>query len=213
MGTTITIPSDLKKTIQEYLHLRALMIRLHGELFKLGRKEDRYTCARRLGMISKQGGKKAFRFEHELEMDFLQDYLIHMYRPHGINLVEQVLNRNRYAEGSGEHSLLESMAKARFSVFQTKEIVSNAGVVARDLWNGNEYFITDTTLPQQEAVDFIIALRIFPMDGFWMHTGACLPFGPPAGAPRFSSINGTLDRKEEQQLNEKVVFEWREIFC
>jgi hypothetical protein len=213
MSITAVIPHDLEKTIETYQHLRALMIRLHSEMSRLARKDDRYTCAKRLGMLSKRSGKKALIFEHELEMDFFQDYLIHMYRPHGINLVQQMLNSNRYPKGSEERSLLERMATARFSVFRIEEVISTAGVVAHDLNTGDEYFITDMTLPQQDVRSFLIAFRIFQMDDFWMHTGACLPFGPSAEAPRFTSINRTLDRKEEQQLNENVVFKWREIFC
>jgi hypothetical protein len=210
MSTTAVIPENLEKTVEEYRRLRDLMIRLHSELFKLARNEDRYACARRLGMLSKQGGKKTFIFDHELEMDFLQDYLTYMYRPHGINLVEQMLNRKRYVEGSEEHSLLTNMAKARFSVFQIREIIAQAGVVARDLVNGDEYFVADMSLPQQNATGHMLAFRIFPMNGFWMHTGACIPFGPSAEAPRSTSEGSPLNRKEEQMLNEVILLKWRE---
>jgi hypothetical protein len=74
-------------------------------------------------MLVKQGGKRVIIFEHESETDIFQEYQIYMHRPHGINVVQQMLNRKRYPEGSGELRLLEGMAKARFSVFIVKEII------------------------------------------------------------------------------------------
>lgn len=210
MTLTPTIPADLEVTVEEYKRLRPIMTKLHTEISRLVRKDDIFACAKRLRMLSRQGGKKVILFEHDFEMDIFTDYQIYMHRPNGINAAQQMLNRNRYPAGSDERLLLDGMVKARFSVFMVKEIVKNAGFISFDLYTGEEFFIMDLTLPKQDVVGLMIGFRIFPFDGYWMHTGANLTLGKVRDAQTIKPL-GNLSVKEEQSLNDEVIFEWRSM--
>ena len=183
------------------------MTRLHSELSRLIKKDDLFACAKRLRMLAKQDGKKVVIFEHEFEMDIFQDYQIYMHRPHGINAVQQMLNRNRHPQGIDEQRLLEEMAKARFSVFMVKEIVRPAGFIGLDIQTGDEFFIMDLTLPQQDVVGLLIGFRIFP----FMHTGANLTLGQAPDMAGFKPLGKIEDVKEERDLNETIIFRWRSL--
>jgi hypothetical protein len=129
MTTPASIPANLSAAAEEYKRLRPLMTRLHTEISRLVRKEDLFTCAKRLRMLSKQNGKKIINFAHDFEMDIFQDYQIYMHRPNGINAVQQMLNRKCHPNGSDEQRLLEGMAQARFSVFMVTLLKDSVAVV------------------------------------------------------------------------------------
>jgi hypothetical protein len=210
MIPTATIPADLDATIEEYKRLRPIMTSLHTDISRLVRKDDIFACAKRLRMLGRQDGKKVIHFEHDFEMDIFTDYQIYMHRPNGINAAQQMLNRNRYPAGSDERLLLDGMVKARFSVFMVKEIVRDAGFISFDLYTGEEFFIMDLTLPKHDVVGLMIGFRIFPFDGYWMHTGANLTLGKVRDAQSIKPL-GNLSVKEEQNLNDEVIFEWRQM--
>lgn len=210
MIPTATIPADLDVTIEEYKRLRPILTKLHTEISRLVRKDDIFACAKRLRMLGRQNGKKVIHFEHDFEMDIFTDYQIYMHRPNGINAAQEMLNRNRYPDGSDERRMLDGMVTARFSVFMVKEIVKDAGFIGFDLYTGEEFFIMDLTLPKQDVVGLMIGFRIFPFDGYWMHTGANLTLGKVRDAQTIKSL-GKLSVKEEQNLNDEVIFEWRSM--
>ncbi len=206
---TTIIPADLEATAAEYQQLRPLMTELHTEIGKLVRKDAIFACAKRLRMLSRQNGKKVILFEDEFEMDIFQDYQIYMHRPRGINAVQQMLNRNRYPDGSDKRRLLEGMVKARFSIFLVKEIIKPAGFIGMDIYTGEKFFILDLTLPTQDIVGLMSGFRIFPYKNVWMHTGANLTLGQTHDVAGFQSYGTQLNEKQEQTLNEEAIFRWR----
>ncbi|ADW18861.1 hypothetical protein Despr_2726 [Desulfobulbus propionicus DSM 2032] len=206
------IPDNLEDLVAEYKRLWPLMPVLHARAAKLAGKEAIRACGKRLGMFSKQNGKFVIGFEHELEMDVFQDYLLYMYRPRGFSLVRQLLNRKLYPQGSDERMLLEGMIQARFSVFWLREIVPAGGVVALDVITGEELFILDQSLPQQgDAVGLLTAFRLFPFGDAWMHTGANMSFGRIEDAGDLRPLGRFLSEKEERQLNEANIRRWRAL--
>ena len=212
MIPSASIPADLDATVEEYKRLRPITTNLHTEISKLVRKDDLFACAKRLRMLGgKQNVKRVIHFEHEFEMDIFQDYQIYMHRPNGINAAQQMLNRNRYPAGSDERHLLDGMVKARFSVFVIKETVRDAGFIGIDLYTGEEFFIMDLTLPKQDVVGLMIGFRIFPFDGYWMHTGANLTLGKVRDFQSIKPLEKLTTVKEEQSLNDEVIFEWRQM--
>ncbi len=132
-----------------------------------------------------------------------------MYRPRGINLVQQMLNQNRYQHGSGERQLLELMINARFSVFLIKQIVPKAGFIGLDIYTGEEFLVLDQKILQKDAVGMLMGFRIFKFHNTWMHTGAGLVLGKISDINGFEPQRVLLDEKQEQLLNEECIFQWR----
>ncbi|WP_028313442.1 hypothetical protein [Desulfatibacillum aliphaticivorans] len=205
------IPNDLEKTVKEYKRVWPILTQLQMEIIGLAKKDAFLACAKRLGMLARQDGKKVVVFEHELESDVYHDYLIYMHRPRGMSLVRQMLNLNRYPQGSDQKNLLENMVKARFSVFWVKEVIRPAGFIGLDIVSGEENFILDRSIAKQDAVGAVLGLRIFPFGDIWMHTGANLSIGRLEDQSEIQPQNKLLTEKEERELNEEAIFRYREV--
>jgi len=205
------VPARIEELAAEYARLWPLMPVLHARIARLAGKEAIRSCARRLGMLSRQGGRSGIVFAHELEAEIFQDYLIYMHRPHGISPVRQLCNRRPYPPGSDEHTLLAGMVQARFSLFWIREVHPAGGFVALDVIRGGHFFILDRSLPQQDAVGLLSAFRIFPFREAWMHTGANMVFGTIGDRAGMQPAGRVLDSKEERAVNEEHIRRWRAL--
>jgi hypothetical protein len=205
------LPENIEELTAEYRRLWPLLPVLHANIGKLAGKDAVKACAKRLGMLNRQGGKIGIHFEHEVETDVFQDYLIYMHRPRGFSLVRQMLNRNRYPQGSDERMMLESMVQTRFSLFWVRELHPASGFVALDVITGEDFFVLDPTMPQQGEVGLLIALRLFPFRNAWMHTGATMVFGRIDDASGLQPQGRRFNEQEERELNEENIRRWRQI--
>ena len=205
------IPENLQTRMAAYKRLWPLMPVLHAEIFKLASPADVKVCGRKLRMLDKKGAKAGLHFEHPLEMDMFQDYLLYMYRPRGFSLVRKMMNRKRYPPDSDEQQLLAAMVQARFSVFWIREMHQGGGLTVLDMTTGNAYFIFDQSLPNQDLTGTLIGMRIFPFLEAWVHTGACIPVGEINDPAEFRPLNTALNELQERALNEQTLFRWRDV--
>jgi hypothetical protein len=205
------LPQNIEELTAEHQRLWPLVPVLHANIGKLAGKDAVKACAKRLGMLDKQGGKIGIHFEHALEMDIFQDYLIYMHRPRGFSLVRQMLNRNRYPQNSDERMLLENMVQARFSLFWVRELHPAGGFVALDVITGEDFFVLDQSIPQQGEVGLLLAFRLFPFLNAWMHTGATMVFGRIDDATGLQPQGRRFNEQEERELNEENIRRWRGI--
>jgi len=203
------IPENLEEIVTEYNRLWQLMPKLHRNIARMADKTAMKACAKRLGVTTKSGKKLGMSFETEYETDLFQDYLIYMYRPRGFSLARKMRNRKPYPEGSDEQKLLENMQQARFSLFWVKELIEDSGMVVLDVITGEELFVLDQTLPQQDVTGLLAAFRIFPFGDVWMHTGASMAFGMIKDPKDLKPTNRRLSEKEEQLFNEENFARWR----
>lgn len=203
------VPENIEELATEYNRLWQLMPKIHRSIAKMAEKNALKACAKRLGISTKSGQKLGMTFENDYETELFQDYLIYMYRPRGFSLVRKMRNRKAYPEGSDEQMLLESMQQARFSLFWVKELHPSGGMVVLDVITGEELFVLDQSLPQQEVVGLLAAFRIFPFRNVYMHTGASMAFGIISDPEGLKPLNRQLNDKEEQELNEENFSRWR----
>ncbi len=211
MEQSSVLPENIEELTAEHQRLWPLVPVLHANIGKLAGKDAIKTCAKRLGMLDKQGGRIGIHFDHALEMDIFQDYLIYMHRPRGFSLVRQMLNRNRYPQGSDERMLLENMVQARFSLFRVRELHPGSGFVALDVITGEDFFVLDQSIPQQGEVGLLLAFRLFPFRNAWMHTGASMVLGLIDDAADLQPLGCRFNEKEERELNEENIRRRREI--
>lgn len=205
------IPENREELVAEYKRLWPLMPRLHSNIAKLAETNMIKACAKRLRIFTKKEGKIGIGFENEYETELFQDYMIYMHKPRGFSLVRRTRNRKPYPEGSDEQMLLEGMNQARFSVFWVKELVPASGMVVLDVITGEELFVLDQSLPDQEVVGLLAAFRIFPFRDVWMHTGASMAFGIISEPQGLKPLGRRLNDKEEQELNEENFLRWRAL--
>ena len=180
MPTPAVPPENLAASVAEYARLRPVMTRLHGSAARLASKDKDAvrTCARRLQMLSRRNGRQVLVFEHELEAEIFQDYLLYMYRPRGFSFIREL-----YPEG---------------------------GFTALDLIRGEELFLFDQSIPTQEVRGVLTGLRVFPMLGAWIHTGANLDLGRVPEDRGLAPLGRVFGEREEREMNEYVIRSWRE---
>ena len=212
MPTPAVPPENLAASVAEYARLRPVMTRLHGSAARLASKDKDAvrTCARRLQMLSRRNGRQVLVFEHELEAEIFQDYLLYMYRPRGFSFVRQLCNRRRNPPDSDEQRLLVALAEARFSLFVIRELYPEGGFTALDLIRGEELFLFDQSIPTQEVRGVLTGLRVFPMLGAWIHTGANLDLGRVPEDRGLAPLGRVFGEREEREMNEYVIRSWRE---
>lgn len=211
MSTNTPLPNDPEAAHEEYQRLRPVLTRLHSDILRLLRKEDSLACAKRLGMLKKQEGKKVVRFGHPLEIPVFNDYQMYMYRSQGVNAVQIRYNSNRYPKGSDEQQLLAAMTRARFSVFAVSSVLPDIGITCLDVYSGESFFVMDRSLAQQQYTGLMTGLRIFPFRDCWMHTGINIALGSGAKIEEIIPLGALQTVKEEQELNESVIIKWREM--
>lgn len=208
---TPAVPTDnLAAKVEEYARLRPITMRLQHLAGQLAGKEAVRTCARRLQMLSRRDGRQVLAFEHELEADVFQDYLLHMYRPRGFSFVRQLCNRRRYPPDSDEQLLLAAMAEARFSLFVIQELNPEGGFTALDIIRGEELFVFDQAISQQGVRGALMGLRVFSFLGGWMHTGVSIDLGLMPEDSDVLPLKREFNEKEEREMNEYAIRTWRE---
>ena len=205
-------PDNIEELATEYQRLWPLMPVLHSRIARLAGKDAIKACAKRLGLLSKQGGRTGIAFTHDLEAEIFQDYLLYMHRPRGFSLVRQFFNRKPYPPGSDEHQLLSGMVQARFSAFWIRGVHPAGAFVALDVITGKEHVVLDRALTGQEAaIGLLSAFRVFPLKNVWMHTGANMSFGRIEDAGDLRPLGRVLNEQQEQELNEENIRRWRAL--
>ena len=203
------LPENIDELVAEYKQCWPLVSMLHGRMTTMAGKEAIKACAKRLGMLVRQGNRVGLHFGHELEADVFQDYLIYMHRPRGFSLVRQQYNRKLFPEGSREQALLAGMVQARFSVFWIRSVHPGAGCEMLDIISGDQVFLLDQSLAQHDSAGLLAAFRIFPFGAAWAHTGANMVLGRIEDAAGLQPMGRKLTEQEERELNEENVRRWR----
>ena len=205
-------PDNLAAALAEYGRLLPVMTRLHGIAARLAGTDKNAVraCARRLNMLDRRDGRQVLVVEHELEAEIFQDYLLHMYRPRGFSFIRQLCNRRRFPPDSVEQRLLTAMAGARFSLFFIRELYPEKGFTVLDIIRGEELFLFDRSIAEQEARGVLTGLRVFPMLGAWMHTGVNIDLGRLPDESGLTPLGREFDEQEEREMNEHAIRSWRQ---
>lgn len=211
MTISSAIPETVEALVAEYQRLWPLVPELHARIAKLADEKALKACAKRLGMFRRQEGRACLVFEDEMESAVFQDYLLHMYRPYGISLVQQMRNRKLFPVDSDQQRLLVQMAQARFTLVWIREHVPGAGVVALDVIGGNEGLVLDPSLSEQEVHGLVVGLRLFSWEEAWMHTGATMVMGTIEDTAGLQPLHQVLGEDDERILNEDNIRRWRTL--
>ncbi len=102
------------------------------------------------------------------------------------------------------------MAGARFSLFFIRELYPEEGFTALDIVRGEELFLFDRSIAEQEARGVLTGLRVFPMLGAWMHTGVNIDLGRLPDESGLAPLGREFDEQEEREMNEHAIRAWRQ---
>ena len=159
-----------------YKQLREEGKKLNQRVTRLLSRQAVTECAKKLRMLK----KGVLAFEEQMMMDVLMDYCIynHRYRHGGQNTARIFADEARPSPGSLDHTLIQAMLGAWYSVFGVVEVIEDRGVILLDLLSEREIPLIDRGLGSTAVRYLMLAGRILPMPGFCMTAGAFLPLDP-----------------------------------
>lgn len=163
---------DERPSLTEYRALRPTRLELNTRLVKELSGKTIRKGGRKLGLLD----HGVLYFETEEESNVLMDFCINDCREVGRNAVDRLLGRP--GVGDAERKLLESMQRARFSLFRIRRAVPGVGVETTDLLQEQDVFILDLNFSHSAVPGLTLATRIVPVGDDYMTTGAALPVEP-----------------------------------
>ena len=149
--------------------------------------------------------------EHEDHLAVVADYAVYEYRAGGKSAVERFADRPDALVGSDEHSLLNAMREARFTLVEILQIVPNVGVRALDHIYGRRLMLADVELSQTAKPGVVLATRLLSLPTFAMTSGAPLAFDRELAAFFLRGVGGgladlrLLPRRERKHLARHLI--------
>jgi hypothetical protein len=190
------LSADVSGIRATYVRLRAVQRSLNTILF---------------GMLSRKGIEESARaldfwedgviaFDDEADVQLLSDFAIYEYRAGGHNAVERYLARGDVGEGTDEHTVLEAMQKARFTLLAVEEALPEIGARALDLIYGEAVMLADLGLSETAVPGIVLATRLLAFPTFTMTSGAPLPFDPELAALFVTDLRQAFGRPERGDI-------------
>jgi hypothetical protein len=104
------------------------------------------------------------------------DWVIHDYVPPrlGHTIIEEFRKRNPGSLSAREREMLDAWSRARFSLFEVREVQSNAGVALTDLLAGGEFFVQDVSTAKRAARWDTYLARVEELDGLHHFTAVLM---------------------------------------
>jgi hypothetical protein len=163
--------SQDQQALAEYKSLRAKSRHLNSTLTKLLPKSAIMGGAKRLGL--RKG--KLLTFGEEDEISILLDYCLYSFRRGGKTIIERYLENTPLREKSEEMILLRAMVRSFYSIFVVKSIHKGRGVTLLDLLRDSTLFLMDVGIGSTANRGMLFAVRVLPLTGYCMTSGAFLP--------------------------------------
>lgn len=162
---------------------RKAVLTLYDKCRRINREHNTELCdgflksgeiiktAEQLGSLSEPEADGT-RGIYEEDVDALLDYTLHVtYKNH----IEEYMKERKGLLSGDEENILNAMQRPFFSIFAMERKHEIAGVILRDIFSKEEFWLVDRGLEASGGQGFTLALRIFKPADFWMSTGAPLP--------------------------------------
>lgn len=181
--------------IKDYRRYRKAGVNLNSKIIdKLFTREMTAASAKFLGIAldSEDGDKCVLNFESNHELDLLNDFLVYDWQEDNKTLIQQYLHQYG-ADSKAERDLLAAAIKAYSSLFEVILVDADRNVVLlKDLLcpDNPELNLTDIAFSQSMYPGAIVFLRILPLLGFHMSSGAPMAF-PPIDITRLDLAQST----------------------
>ena len=112
------------------------------------------------------------------EMTLVEDAATYLPRPGRSSPIDRYARSARFAAGSDEAIVLESMRNSRFSHWRVERRHETAGLILRDMVHGEEAWLVDESMEQTARPGFELAGRMLKPARFAMHAGIIVPMVP-----------------------------------
>lgn len=115
------------------------------------------------------------QLESNDELIILFDFLIYHHRRRGRTLAQNYLAGLPPTQDPDETMIRQAMGSPTFSAFNVRAARPSVGVEVRDLVRGGTTFVVDEALSTSVRPNAFLALRLLPLPGYAMTSGAGFP--------------------------------------
>ena len=145
---------------------------LHKEVGKRVARAEMMDVGRKMGIVR----RNTLCFDSEEHSAIFMDYLYHFSRVNGSTAYERYLKSlNRQNEDEVTRLAHDAFAGLRYSVISGTVAKSGFGLLCNDHFLGRQIFLLDRGLSQQLDGKVALATALYPVNNWFMTTGAALP--------------------------------------
>jgi hypothetical protein len=161
-----------RQDVERYRTLRALGTDLNSRIVKTVPRQAFHDIGEAIGILR----NGTLVFDTEDVSSVMMDCCLYEWFEHGKNLVQRYAETHPAKPGTDEEYLLEAYLQAKYRVIVSKSIVPGAGLLCRDVLNGESLFLMDLAMSQGvQGANIGLATRTIPLGEYWMTGGAGLP--------------------------------------
>lgn len=140
-------------------------------------KPELHQAGLDLGLLN----KKVLCFESEEHSAIFSDYLLFFSRMYGTTPCERYLKAlDRTNEDDITRAAHDAIAGVRYTCLVLEEPRLGLGYVCHDVLRNQRVFLVDRAMSQTAAHTTSLATAVFPVDNWFMSTGAGLPIAAPS---------------------------------
>lgn len=157
--------------LARYRHFREIGKQHHSALLNLLSNDAVISQARRLGLA--QG--KTLVLDSIDDLNLVFDVLIYTAPKDRSRAIDRYARSVRSAPATDEVLVLKAMQRARFAIITRTGRHPVAGLIVKDLFRGNDYWLVDEALESSLPDEAMLATRLYNLDGFTMTAGVIVP--------------------------------------
>jgi hypothetical protein len=157
--------------LARYRRFREIGRQYHSALLKFLSKDAIISQARRLGLA--QGKMLVLDSMDDLNLVF--DLLIYTAPKDRSRAIDRYARSAQPVPDTDEAIVLEAMRQARFAIITRTGRHPVVGLIVRDLFRGDNYWLVDEALESSLPDGAMLATRLYNLDGFTMTAGVIVP--------------------------------------
>ena len=157
--------------LARYRRLREIGRQHHSALLKFITKDAIISQARRLELA--QGKMLVLDSMDDLNLVF--DLLIYTAPKDRSRAIDRYARSAQPAPDTDEALVLEAMRQARFAIITRAGRHPVAGLLVKDLFRGDDYWLVDEALESSLPDEAMLATRLYSLDGFTVTAGVVVP--------------------------------------
>ena len=157
--------------LSRYRRFREIGKQHHSALRKLLSKDAVISQARRLGLAQ----RKMLILDSMDDLNLVFDLLIYTAPQDRSRAIDRYARSAQPAPETDEALVLDAMRQARFAIIIRTGRHPVAGLIVKDVFRGNEYWLLDEALESSLPDEAMLATRLYHLNGFTVTAGVVVP--------------------------------------
>jgi hypothetical protein len=187
------------EVLNRYRRFREIGKQHHSALLKFLTKDAVISQARRISLA--QG--KTLVLDSMDDLNFVFDLLIYTAPKDRSRAIDLYAKAAQLAPETEEALVLEAMRHARFSVISCVRRHAVAGLIVKDLFRDQEFWLVDESLESSLPDGAVLATRLYTLESFTMTAGVLVPLDIELIEYAIADTPQLLRKGQEEVINDR----------